>query len=95
MDNNLIILVAIVFVVLLCTAWLTFWAKKNYSNISDEIDDLNEETESSLEILNKNILGINELLETYKKVIDEKSEELNKFPRFLSIFGKPNTQILI
>ena len=79
MDNNLIILVAIVVSVLLCAAWLTFWSKKNYSNISDEIDDLNEETESNLEILNKNVLGINDLLETYKKVIDEKSEELNKY----------------
>ena len=79
MDNNLIILVAIVVAVLLCAAWLTFWSKKNYSNISDEIDDLNEETGSNLEILNKNILGINDLLETYKKVIDEKNEELNKY----------------
>ena len=79
MENNLIILVAIICVVLLCAAWLTFWSKKNYSNISDEIDDLNEETESNLEILNKNVLGINDLLETYKKVIDEKSEELNKY----------------
>ena len=79
MDNNLIILVGIIFIVLLCAAWLTFWSKKNYSNISDEIDDLNEETESNLEILNKNVLGINDLLETYKKVIDEKNEELNKY----------------
>ena len=79
MDNNLIILVAIVVAVLLCAAWLTFWSKKNYSNISDEIDDLNEETESNLEILNKNVLGINDLLETYKKVIDDKNEELNKY----------------
>ena len=74
MDNNLIILVGIIFIVLLCAAWLTFWSKKNYSNISDEIDDLNEETESNLEILNKNVLGINDLLETYKKVIDEKNQ---------------------
>ncbi|MDC0054431.1 nucleotide exchange factor GrpE, partial [Candidatus Pelagibacter sp.] len=72
-------LVAIVFVVLLCAVWLTFWSKKNYSNISDEIDDLNEETGSNLEILNKNVLGINDLLETYKKVIDEKNKELNKY----------------
>ena len=79
MDNNLIILVAIISVVFLCAAWLTFWSKKSYSNISDEIDDLNEETGSNLEILNKNILGINDLLETYKKVIDEKNEELNKY----------------
>jgi len=79
MDNNLIILVAIVVAVLLCAAWLTFWSKKNYSNISDEIDDLSEETGSNLEILNKNVLGINDLLETYKKVIDEKNEELNKY----------------
>tara|TARA_E500000331_G_scaffold314576_1_gene323994 strand:+ start:450 stop:1061 length:612 start_codon:yes stop_codon:yes gene_type:complete len=79
MDNNLIILVAIVVAVLLCAAWLTFWSKKNYSNISDEIDDLNEETGSNLEILNKNVLGINDLLETYKKVIDEKTKELNKY----------------
>ena len=79
MDNNLIILVGIIFIVLLCAAWLTFWSKKNYSNISDEIDDLNEETGSNLEILNKNVLGINDLLETYKKVIDEKNKELNKY----------------
>ena len=79
MDNNLIILISIICIVLLCAAWLTFWSKKNYSNISDEIDDLNEETGSNLEILNKNVLGINDLLKTYKKVIDEKNEELNKY----------------
>ena len=79
MDNNLIIFIAIICIVLLCAAWLTFWSKKNYSNISDEIDDLNEETGSNLEILNKNVLGINDLLKTYKKVIDEKNEELNKY----------------
>ena len=28
----------------------------------------------NLEILNKNVLGINDLLETYKKVIDEKKK---------------------
>ena len=75
MDNNLIILIAIICVVLLCAAWLTFWSKKNYSDISDEIDNLNEETEGNLNILNKNVLGINDLLTTYKKVIDEKNEE--------------------
>ena len=63
----------------MCTAWLTFWSKKNSANLSDEIDDLNEETGTNLEILNRNILGINNLLETYKKVIDEKNEELKKY----------------
>ena len=79
MDNNLIILISIIGFVLFCTVWLTFWSKKNNSNISDEIDDLNEETGSNLEIINKNVLEINELLKTYKKVIDEKNEELNKY----------------
>tara|TARA_B100000959_G_C14798099_1_gene548551 strand:- start:42 stop:677 length:636 start_codon:yes stop_codon:yes gene_type:complete len=79
MDNNLIILIIIVGIVLFCTAWLTFWSKKHNSNISDEIDDLNEETGSNLEIINKNVIEINELLKTYKKVIDEKNEELNKY----------------
>ena len=79
MDINFIILGIIITIVLFCAAWLTFWTKKNSSNLSDEIDDLNEETGSNLEILNKNILGINDLLETYKKVIDEKNEELKKY----------------
>ena len=79
MDNNFIILISIIGFVLFCTVWLTFWSKKNNSNISDEIDDLNEETGSNLEIINKNVLEINELLKTYKKVIDEKNEELNKY----------------
>ena len=79
MDITFIIPGIIIAIVLLCTAWLTFWSKKNNSNLSDEIDDLNEETGSNLEILNKNILGINDLLETYKKVIDEKNEELKKY----------------
>ena len=79
MDNSLIILISIIGIILFCTAWLTFWSKKNHSNISDEIDDLNEETGNNLEILNKNVLGINDLLKTYKKVIDEKNEELNKY----------------
>ena len=79
MDITFIIPGIIIAIVLLCTVWLTFWSKKNNSNLSDEIDDLNEETGSNLEILNKNILGINDLLETYKKVIDEKNEELKKY----------------
>tara|TARA_Y100000590_G_scaffold192951_2_gene219291 strand:+ start:3441 stop:4052 length:612 start_codon:yes stop_codon:yes gene_type:complete len=79
MDINFIILGVIIVIVLLCSAWLTFWSKKNSSNLSDEIDDLNEETGTNLEILNRNILGINNLLETYKKVIDEKNEELKKY----------------
>ena len=79
MDIHLIIIITIIGIVLFCTVWLTFWSKKNNSNISDEIDDLNEETGSNLEILNKNVLEINELLKTYKKVIDEKNEELNKY----------------
>ena len=72
MDIHLIIIITIIGIVLFCTVWLTFWSKKNNSNISDEIDDLNEETGSNLEIINKNVLEINELLKTYKKVIDEK-----------------------
>jgi len=79
MDISFIILGIIIVIVLLCSAWLTFWSKKNSSNLSDEIDDLNEETGSNLEILNKNVLGISNLLETYRKVIDEKNEELNKY----------------
>ena len=79
MDISFIILGIIIVIVLLCAAWLTFWTKKNSSNLSDEIDDLNEETGTNLEILNRNILGINNLLETYKKVIDEKNEELKKY----------------
>ena len=79
MDINFIILGIIITIVLFCAGWLTFWTKKNSSNLSDEIDDLNEETGSNLEIINKNVLGINDLLETYKKVIDEKNEELKKY----------------
>ena len=79
MNINFIILGIISAIVLFCTAWLTFWTKKNSSNLSDEIDDLNEETGSNLEIINKNVLEINDLLETYKKVIDEKNEELKKY----------------
>ena len=79
MDIHLIIIITIIGIVLFCTVWLTFWSKKNNSNISDELDDLNEETGSNLEIINKNVLEINELLKTYKKVIDEKNEELNKY----------------
>ena len=79
MNISLIILIAIICIVLFCTAWLTFWLKKNNSNISDEIDDLYEETRSSLEVINTNVLETNKLLETYKKVINEKNEELKKY----------------
>ena len=79
MNINFIILGIIITIILFCTAWLTFWSKKNNSNLSDEIDDLNEETGSNFEIINKNVLETNKLLETYKKVIDEKNEELKKY----------------
>ena len=79
MNISLIILITIISITLLCTAWLTFWSKKNSANLSDEIDDLNEEAGSNLEIINKNVLETNKLLETYKKVIDEKNEELKKY----------------
>ena len=55
MNISLIIPIAIICIVLFCTAWLTFWLKKNNSNISDEIDDLYEETGSSLEVINTNV----------------------------------------
>ena len=42
--------------------------------------------ERQLEILNKNVLGINDLLETYKKVIDEKTKELNKYKEASKLF---------
>ena len=64
MNINFIILSIIITIALLCTAWLTFWSKKNNTNLSDEIDDLNEETGSNLEIINKNVLETNKLLET-------------------------------
>ncbi len=58
MNISLIILITIISITLLCTAWLTFWSKKNSANLSDEIDDLNEETGSNFEIINKNVYSL-------------------------------------
>ena len=69
----------IVFVVVLCTIWTTWWLRRNSIKIVMEMDDESKHNAENLETLNTHIIKTNDLLETYNKVIDEKGAELNKY----------------
>ena len=69
----------IVFVVVLCTIWITWWLRRNSIKIVMEMDDESKDNAENLEILNTHIIKTNDLLKTYNKVIDEKGAELNKY----------------
>ena len=77
--NFIIALSGIILIILASTICIVFFLNKTKNRISEEVDDLNEEVGSSLEIINNNVRDINNLLDTYKKVIDEKNKELNKY----------------
>ena len=80
MNINLIIATSIiVFVVVLCTIWTTWWLRRNSIKIVMEMDDESKHNAENLETLNTHIIKTNDLLETYNKVIDEKGAELNKY----------------
>ena len=77
--NFIVALSVIILIILASTIWITFFLNKKMNNICDEVDNLSKEISSNLEVINNNVRDINNLLETYKKVIDEKNEELNKY----------------
>ena len=77
--NFIVALSVIILIILASTIWITFFLNKKMNSICDEVDNLSEEISSNLEVINNNVRDINNLLETYKKVIDEKNEELNKY----------------
>ena len=80
MDINLIIITSfIVIVILICTIWTTWWLRKNSIKIVMEMDDESKINTENLEVLDKHIIETKDLLETYNKVIDEKTAELNKY----------------
>ena len=77
MDINLIIITSfIVIVILICTIWTTWWLRKNSIKIVMEMDDESKINTENLEVLDKHIIETKDLLETYNKVIDEKTAEL-------------------
>ena len=80
MDINLIIATSIiVIVVLVCTIWMTWWFRKKSIKIEMEMDEESRTNTENLEVLDKHIIETKNLLETYNKVIDEKTAELNKY----------------
>ena len=80
MDINLIITTSIiVIVVLVCTIWTTWWLRKNSIKIVMEMDEEAKHNAENLEVLDEHITETKKLLETYNKVIDEKTAELIKY----------------
>jgi molecular chaperone GrpE (heat shock protein) len=71
--------IIVIVLVLISFFWLKFSVKKNNSTLEKKINEINENTENNLNDLNENISKIDSLLETYKKVVEEKNEELKKF----------------
>lgn len=78
MDNQLIIFLSLI-ALLLSIIWLIFFSKKNNSDLNKKINDLHKDTGSDLETINDNVVEIGDLLETYKKVVEEKNNELKKY----------------
>ena len=70
---EIIIIVLIIFV----SIWLSWWFKKNLNNTDDLIDEESENNLNNLKNITNHINDTNELLKTYKKVIEEKTTELN------------------
>ncbi len=78
MNIQLIIYVSII-ALLLSILWLIFSVRKNSTNLKEKISNLHKDSGSGLETINENVLEISELLETYKKVVEEKNNELKKY----------------
>ncbi len=78
MNIQLIIYVSII-ALLLSILWLIFSVRKNSTNLKEKISNLHKDFGSGLETINENVLEISELLETYKKVVEEKNNELKKY----------------
>ena len=78
MNIQLIIYVSII-ALLLSILWLIFSVRKNSTNLKEKISNLHKDSGSGLETINENVLEISELLETYKKVVEEKKNELKKY----------------
>jgi len=80
MDNNFIILLVIIVVSgVLSASFVIFLIKREVLDVSDEIDVSKRDIEKNLDLINQNVNNINNLLGTYKRVIDEKNIELKKF----------------
>ena len=80
MDNNLLICTAIVVgAIIACTIWITWKLKKNAINIMEELDDESQHNGKNLKTINDNVVQTSNLLETYNKVVEEKTVELNKY----------------
>ena len=80
MKNNFIILLVIIVVsAVLSASFVIFLIKREILDVSDEIDVSKRDIEKNLDLINQNVNNINNLLNTYKRVIDEKNIELKKF----------------
>tara|TARA_B100001121_G_C18535595_1_gene548201 strand:- start:267 stop:881 length:615 start_codon:yes stop_codon:yes gene_type:complete len=80
MENNFIILLVIIVVsAVLSASFVIFLIKREILDVSDEIDVSKRDIEKNLDLINQNVNNINNLLNTYKRVIDEKNIELKKF----------------
>ena len=80
MDISLIISTSVmVFVITACTIWVTWLIKKNSKNIIEELDDESINNGKNLKTINDNVVEASDLLETYNKVINEKTAELKEY----------------
>ena len=80
MNINLIIVTSIIVItIIICTIWMTWWLRKNSIKIIQGIDEESDLNSENLEVLDEHITETKKLLETYNKVIEEKTAELNKY----------------
>ena len=75
----LIAITSIILLIIVCAILIMWRVEKNSSIISQELDEESRHNEENLEVMNKHVIETKELLETYKKTIEEKSSELKKY----------------
>ena len=73
MTNEIIIIICLV---LISTAWLSWWFLKKTKITNKLIDEEFENNINNLKNIAEHVNNISELLETYKKVVEEKNTEL-------------------
>ena len=70
--EDLIAITSIILLIIVCAILIMWRVEKNSSIISQELDEESRHNEGNLEVMNKHLIETNELLETYKKTIEEK-----------------------
>ena len=71
--------ITLILIVIISMLWLTWWYKKNLEKVSTKIEEEFDNNSKNLNTISENIIDTNELLKTYKKVIEEKTAEINQY----------------